>query len=321
MSKERKIIYNNLSTLLAAGLPILRCLTTATTDIKTPLARTVRNLTTEISAGHTLAETMAKHPKYFPPLDILIVETAEMSGSLAESLKLLAQWYTFTEKIKRMTIAAMVFPLAILHMAAFLIPLPTLFLGGITTDQYPLEVIMVLAQFYVPMLTILAVFLLGPKIPILKRLVDALILRIPVLNQAVLYLSLARYSRSFYILHKAGLPITIATQKSADLVSNSVIAGRLRPAAISTQNGNPAWQGFSKKLPAEFTSLWEIGEESGKLEDSTRRLADMNEDKAFFLFEQLAVWIPRLAYIYICGMMVIGIMKGLAAIQSNYPAF
>ena len=321
MPKERKIIYNNLASLLAAGLPILRCLTAAAANIKTPLARTITNLTGEISTGNTLAEAMAKYPGHFPPLDISVIETAETSGSLAESFKLLAHWYTFTGKIKRKMTAAMVFPLAILHFAAFIIPLPILFLGGITPAQYPLEVIKVCAQFYVPMLTILAVFLLGPKIPTLKRLVDSLILKIPVLGEAILYLSLARYSRSFYILCKAGLPITLTTQKSADLVSNSIIAGRLRPAAASTQKGNPAWQGLSKKLPQEFTSLWEIGEESGQLEDSTRRLAEMTEDKAFFLFEQLAVWIPKLAYLYVCVLMVIGILKGLAAIQANYPAF
>ncbi len=156
----------------------------------------------------------------------------------------------------------------------------------------------------------------GPKIPFLKRLLDTLILKIPILNQAVLQLSLARYAHSFYILYKAGLPITDATQIAADLVSNSIIADRLSPAAVSTQKGNPAWQGFSKKLPQEFISLWKIGEESGQLEDSTRRLADMTEDKAFFLFEQIATWVPRLAYFYVCVLMVIGIMKGLAAIQS-----
>ena len=73
--------------------------------------------------------------------------------------------------------------------------------------------------------------------------------------------------------------------------------------------------GFSDRLPTELLDLWQIGEETGELDSVTKRLADMYADKAELLLTEFTKWLPRLAYFFVCIIMVIQIFKGYGMIM------
>ena len=75
--------------------------------------------------------------------------------------------------------------------------------------------------------------------------------------------------------------------------------------------------GFSKLLPSEFIALWEVGEESGELDDSARRLADMHAFNAELRFTAIAQWVPRIIYGIVCMVMIYYILKGFSQIYGN----
>jgi len=249
----------------------------------------------------------------------MLIEAADISGNLPQSFNMLSQWYDFCNKIKMTILSGLMFPFAVLNVAALVIPLPALFLAKIGIGGYLTMVIQTLALFYIPAAVLLVIFRYMPKAGILRRGLDIITLKIPLLGQAVYHIALSRYCRAFYMLYKAGVPIIQCAQKSPAITGNSVVAALFEGAAQSAKNGNPVYDGFSHQLPPEFLNLWKIGEETGKLEDVTKRLGDNAADTAQHLFEEFAKWLPKIIYFVVAAFMVYQILKGAAIISTVIP--
>ena len=91
-----------------------------------------------------------------------------------------------------------------------------------------------------------------------------------------------------------------------------------RRGAASATAGSPISEGFSKKLPAEFLELWRAGEETGRIDETAKRLADNYAAGAEFWFSQWAIWLPRVVYFIVCGIIAFAILMALGAFGSAY---
>jgi type II secretory pathway component PulF len=114
------------------------------------------------------------------------------------------------------------------------------------------------------------------------------------------------------MLFKAGIPIKESLTQSVNIAGNAVVIERLSSAAIAVEKGQNASEGFAESLPVEFAELWKIGEETGKLEEVTKKLADNYAESAEFLFNEISIWLPRLIYFLIVGVMVVMMLYMLA---------
>jgi len=61
-------------------------------------------------------------------------------------------------------------------------------------------------------------------------------------------------------------------------------------------------------------SIWEVGEDTGKLGDAANRLADEYTQISELLFKELAQWLPRLVYFGVMAIMVFQILRGWRAV-------
>jgi type II secretory pathway component PulF len=105
---------------------------------------------------------------------------------------------------------------------------------------------------------------------------------------------------------------------SISVTGNLVIADLFRPAAKSVKAGELMSEGFSKKLPFELVEMWKTGEETGRLDDISKRLADNYSEQAEFWFAQFTRWLPRFVYLLICIMMILMILKLAGGIRGSY---
>ena len=172
MADTRVILYHNLYLMLDAGVPILKSLRTVGSGVKGKMARTFAAISDIVADGNSLADAMARFPKVFDPLDVLVVAAGETSGNLSEILNDLSDWYNFRNRIKRIIFSGMVLPVMIIHIAAFLVPVPFLILGSIGLSGYFCSVAQILALFYVPAVSIWAVVRLAPEAGFFRRLFD-----------------------------------------------------------------------------------------------------------------------------------------------------
>ena len=130
-------------------------------------------------------------------------------------------------------------------------------------------------------------------------------------------MELSRYSKIFSITYKAGVPITRCVEMATDSVGNEVMRRRLCGACDKVAMGDNMSAGFSRSLPSEFICVWEVGEESGELDESARRLGNMHYDNAEMRFALIAEWVPRIVYAIVSCVMVYYIFKGFSQIYGD----
>ena len=313
MASKRGMVYHNLASMLEAGMPILKSLEQAGTGWGR-LSRALKTVSVDAAAGEGLIESMKKHPKAFGALDLLLIEAGEESGDMVNVFKFLADWYDFCGRLKGIIIAGLVLPAFILHIAAFLSPAAPMILGKISLTAYFLEAAKILAFFYIPLVSILCIVWFTPRGGILRWVLDMFVLYVPVLGKAVRHLSLSRYCQAFSMMYKAGVPIVQCARNATSVTGNVVIARMLEGGYVSAKTGHPMSSGFSRGLPESFRSVWEAGEETGKLDEASERLAKTSAETSEFLFEQLAQWLPRIVYFGVMILMVKMIFEGYASI-------
>jgi type IV pilus assembly protein PilC len=317
MADFRINFYQNLSTLLSAGLPILRAIRTTQQRSLRRHRRLLQYIEKDISAGIEMSESMKAFPRLFKPLDVMLVHVGEQTGQLAEILKSMADWYQFQQKQKRMILDGLVYPLFILHMGALLLPIPLAVLDGGGLKLYLHCVIGFLVSLYVPLTITFLILKLTPPSGFLRRIQNTIVLWIPLLGSAFRCLAIGRYCSVFSIMYKAGIPILRCAELAPQTCGNAAVARLFEGGYTAAKSGQLMSEGFSPSLPPELLELWSVGEESGDLDKASEKLAEIYLDKAQFRFNLISTWMPRIIYFAVLIMMAILIVKAFVKIYST----
>ena len=300
MSSDLAIAYHNLSNMLEAGVPVQRSLNTVTPGLKPRLKKAFVEIADGVAQGNPMSETMVLHSKVFDPVDIMLVEVGETSGNLPDLIGLLSKWHEMSARMLRKMISGLILPVLVLTIAAFVFPLPSFVLGGWDLKAYLLKVFGILLLFWIPAAIIVLIIRTTPKTGPARRVLDTIVLRIPVLGRAVYRLSIGRFCWAFHMLSMAGVPYSESVDMSLSVTGNQVVADMFRPAAKSVKSGELMSAGFSKKLPFDVVEMWKTGEETGRLDDMSKRLANNYSEQAEFWFAEFTRWFPRFVYFLIC---------------------
>ncbi|HEY1063759.1 MAG TPA: type II secretion system F family protein [Candidatus Saccharimonadales bacterium] len=111
------IFTRQLSTMISAGVPIVRCLSALENDSESPYLReALRAITKDVEAGHTLADSLAKYPTIFNDVYINMVRAGEAGGILDDILKRLAIQVELDASLRKKIKSAMMYPTVILSV-------------------------------------------------------------------------------------------------------------------------------------------------------------------------------------------------------------
>ena len=306
--------YYDLSVMLDAGVSILRSLDIAIDGRKGYMKRVLSQIRDSIAKGSDLTAALEQHRNVFPVLDRMLLQAAETSGALGLSFKMLSEWHEFVHRISRKLIMGLIYPFLVLHIGAFVSGLPSLILGGLTTNQYFAHVLGILAYLYIPTAIVLVCLRLRERVPLLGVPLDFIALKIPILGQAVYHMSVCRYAKAFAMMYGAGVPITEATEKATRATGNSIVARQFVGGRDSVREGNAAWEGYSSRLPSQYLHLFQIGEETGDLEKTSNKIAEIAGDRADLYFMAFARWLPVVVYIIIALVIISMIFKMAAQV-------
>ena len=238
MAAKLATLYHNLYMMLDAGLPMVRSLNTAASGLDSPLRRELARLASGVAGGSSLSEMVARRPKLFEPLDVMLIQAAETAGTLPETFRILADWHAFRRRITGKIRSGLLLPILLIHVAAFFAPLPAQFLGGWNAGSYISSVVRILSLFYIPAGIILCIVQFTPRTGQLRAALDSLALKVPVLGQALYRIALSRYCWVFHMFAKAGLPATKSAENAATVTGNAVVANRVKGGAASATAWN-----------------------------------------------------------------------------------
>jgi type IV pilus assembly protein PilC len=296
--KELMQMTRQLAVFVKAGIPIteaLQIIGDETEDV--PLQRTMTQMVEDLRNGGTLSEAAAKHPEAFPNYYIGIVQSAELTGKLDETLESLAGYLEREVETRSKVVSALSYPGVVMVMALFTVVV----LAGYVLPQFkplfeelnadlPLTTrsLMFVAtlfstMWYIPLSVFSAFF--GVLYWLFRTesgrpVKDKLVLKIPVIKGIVEYAILERFCRILAAMVKAGVPLPEGMKTTTDATSNVVFRERLEIAQIAMMEG----EGFSKPLaatelfPGAAKQMFKVGEETGTL-DQQLEVAGMYFDR------------------------------------------
>ncbi len=285
--KELMHFTRQLAVFVKAGIPIteaMQIIGDETQDVA--LQRTITMMVDDLRNGGTLSEVAGKHPESFPNYYIGIVQSAELTGKLDETLESLAGYLEREVETRAKVVSALSYPGVVMVMAMFTVVV----LAGYVLPQFkplfeeldaklPLttrSLLFVATLFstlwYIPFSVFCAwagtlywLFKTDSGRPVKDRL----ILKIPVIKGIVEYAILERFCRILAAMVKAGVPLPDGMKTTTDATANIVYRERLEIAQVEMMEG----AGFSKPLaatelfPGAARQMFKVGEETGTLDE------------------------------------------------------
>ena len=122
--KELAIFTRQFSVMIDAGLPLVQCLEIlAGQQENKSFQKILNSVRASVEGGATLSASMKQHEKVFDPLYYNMVEAGETGGILDTILQRLSTYIEKNVKLKRAVKSAMIYPVAVLGIAAGVIML------------------------------------------------------------------------------------------------------------------------------------------------------------------------------------------------------
>ena len=117
---QRAELYHQFGQLMSAGIPIIRALEQIKRHPPAPAYRKpLQRLLNEIAKGATLAESLQRLD-WLPAFDLALIGAGEQSGRLDACFRMLADYYNDRARVIRQVISQLIYPVGLVHMAAFI---------------------------------------------------------------------------------------------------------------------------------------------------------------------------------------------------------
>jgi len=319
----REIIFFavQLSTLLKAGIPLLRALEIIEKGITNVYFRKVINaLNKKVSEGGSFSNALRDYKKVFPWIWVNLVEVGEATGKLPECLVEIAHYQESTARIQQKVITAFFYPgvltLAVVGALTFLmlfvIPkFSAIFIAQKMTLPVLTQIVVgisdILRQHFAYAAGVVALAVIAliytSKIPAIKMEYDRWVLRAPLFGPILMQVAVVRFTRSLGTLLRSGVQILQALEISGKLIENQALEAGVKQVAQKVKSG----QGLGSQLevrkifPVFVTQLISVGEESGQLDRFLDLLSNYYEEQVDTFLARLTTLLEPVMLIVMGG--------------------
>lgn len=297
-NRELMQMTRQLSFLLSSGVSLLQALEMLSTSMtgSPHFKRSLLHIKKKLESGFTLSRALKGFPHIFSSFYVNMIACSEETGLMDQVLNDLANYMEKVEAIKSKVKSPMIYIAIVLFISiaitsgiiVFVVPTFESLYSGVGS-QLP-----ALTQSLVDLSHLMKerwyLFLAGlVGIPIFikqylqtdqgKQTFSSIISGFPVLGNLQYKGDLARFCRSFETLLRSGVNFLDALDVGQKLVTVKKIQKGLHVArrAVSTGKSFGKGLGSSKVFPEMMVGMTIIGEESGRLSETYKKLADFYE--------------------------------------------
>lgn len=326
----------NLAAMLSAGLSLSRALSVIERQSGNKhLKALTAALADSVKKGSSFHEALAEHPKVFPSLFVAMARAGEESGSLSDSLSVVAMQMERSEELIRKVKGAMIYPAIVISAVIIVAILMLIYVVPTLTStftslgvQVPLatRIIVALSDFMVAHASLVLVGLIalvfGGIVFIRSRIGSNIVLTIalhlPVIGELVRETYTARASRTLSSLLSAGVPVLDALSITQEVVHTEAFANVVKEASAHVKKGEPLSISFSEHTnlyPILMSDMVAVGEETGKVAEMMKQIAEFYEEDVAEKTKDLSTIIEPIL------MLVIGAGVGIFAVAIISPIY
>jgi type IV pilus assembly protein PilC len=293
------IFTRQFSVMIDAGLPLVQCLEIlgSQQDHKS-FAKILQQTRMDVEGGASLADAMRKHPKAFDDLFTNMIAAGEAGGILDTILKRLATYIEKAVKLQAQVKGAMVYPIAVISIAGIVIAvilwkvIPTfasMFAGLGAELPLPTRIVILASQWFVRLLPFLVIGGIFSYIAFKRyyatyggrRVVDRIILKLPILGLIMQKIAVARFCRTLSTLISSGVPILDGLEITARTAGNAIIEDAIMAVRKAVESGLTVAQPLKESgvFPSMVVQMIGVGEQTGALDAMLSKIADFYEEE------------------------------------------
>ena len=297
--KEKVVMVRQLATMINAGLPISQSLKTLEQQSKKGNIRKIlSSAASDIEGGATLSSSFGMFPETFSQLDITLIASGETSGTLDKALLRMADQLEKQQSLLRKIRGALIYPIFVLVvviavvavMLAYVMPqmeglyssfgakLPILTRGMIGASHFltkysPIGLALILG--------LSAYIFFAIRRPFGRKIWDNTKLHIPAVNDLLIKMYMARFSRTLSGLVSSGVPLLDCLKIVSTAIGNVIYEEILIEAAEKVKSGIALSDTLKDNdlIPSVVVEMISVGEKTGELDSMLSNLADYFEDE------------------------------------------
>lgn len=328
--KEKLGLLSNLSTMIAAGIPIMDSVESLIEDSKGNQRKFLLVMREDLNQGQHIYSIFEKFPRIFDKVAVNIIKASEEAGTLDVALNDVKDGIVkdmeFSDKIR----SALMYPVFIMFvflgvMLMILVvvvpkissvfsrlsvelPLPTkimIFMSN-TLINYTIPVILGTAAIIA-----LLVFLFKKQ----RYLFISLIFKLPLISGLVKKIDLTRFSHSLHLLLNAGIPITNALTLTEQVVLNKDIKKAIARTRDLVSSGKKLSDGFKEAkgiFPGIMIRVTEAGEKTGSLEKAMKDTSEYLDTEVTSSLKTATALLEPVMLVVV-GVMIGGMMLAIIA--------
>ncbi|WP_448213584.1 type II secretion system F family protein [Colwellia sp. MEBiC06753] len=319
------VLCRQMHALMRSGVPILRSihgLSESTTSLK--LKQVLADVASQLEGGNALSSALNQHKSVFSSLFVSIVHVGENTGQLDQAFLKLATYFEREQETRKRIKSALRYPsfviiaiiIAIVILNIFVIPTFANMFARLGADL-PLatKILITSSEFFLdywPYLLVASlVGIFGVRYYVRtdngRYFWDKRKLKLPVVGSIIERSILSRFTHSFAIVLKAGVPMTAGLSLVADAVDNKFMQEKILKMRQGIESGDSL---LRTALTSElFTPLVlqmiAVGEETGRVDELLEEVGDYYEREVDYDLSTLTARIEPILLVIVAIMVLI----------------
>jgi len=334
-AKKLSIFTRQFSVMLDAGLPLVQCLEILGGQQDDKIFKSIiESIRSDVESGASLADAMKRHPGAFDNLYVNMVAAGEAGGILDIILQRLSVYIEKAVKLKSQVASAMIYPVAVIVIAAGVvfiilwkvIPVFAQLFAGLGAELPFITRIVVAASNFIAAYAIWVFIVIGLigvavrqwyKTYRGRRVIDEMLLRVPIIGLLLRKIAIARFCRTLSTLTASGVPILDAMEIVGKTAGNVVVQEGIMFVRARISEGKDMSTPLMETglMPPMVVQMISVGEQTGALDAMLNKIADFYEEEVDVAVASMTSMIEPLLMVFL------GTVVGGLVIAMYLPIF
>ncbi|ELX4208587.1 type II secretion system F family protein [Vibrio vulnificus] len=319
------LFCRQLYSLTKAGVPLLRSMRGLVQNCENKqLKAALEEVVAELTKGRSLSASMQLHSKVFSPLFVSMIHVGENTGRLDQALLQLANYYEQELETRKRIKTAMRYPtfvISFIVVAMFILNVKVIPQFASMFSRFgvdlplPTRILIGMSEFFVNYWMLLAGFIVGLIFGFKAWVAtadgrerwDKWRLKFPVVGGVVNRAQLSRFSRTFALMLKAGVPLNQSLALSAEAMGNRYLELKILKMKADIEAGSQVSvtainSGIFTPLVIQMIS---VGEETGRIDELLMEVADFYDREVDYDLKTLTARIEPILLVIVAGMVLV----------------
>jgi type IV pilus assembly protein PilC len=319
--RELVVFTRQFATMIDAGLPLVQCLEIiAAQQVNKHFKKVLYQVKEDVESGSTFADALRKQKGVFDDLYVNLVAAGEVGGILDTILGRLAAYMEKMEKLRRQIKGALVYPSAVLLVAIGVVAAMLIWVIPVFEKMFedfggalpaPTQAVLTISEFLRGNLLFIAIGLVAGIFAFKRfyrtargeRMVDDLLLRMPLFGPLIQKVAIARFSRTLGTMLTSGVPILDALDVVAKTAGNKTVELEVYKARESISSGKTIADplSHSRVFPPMVVQMVAVGESTGAMDAMLSKVADFYESEVDTAVAALTSLLEPLLMVFLGG--------------------